>query len=270
MWGGYKETQTDSRRILPLGEATVDAAAAFRAVKGKVDDYFTRCRLAKYDLRALNALNRQETEYIAIAEKDLTPAIEEVAGFPPARVGVDSLLTLKDGINPAWSVPMAAFAAEVVTPLLGEKTVLSEAEWSDLSVKFAAHETWLAGKAGASVEKLGIARIHEILESRAEEAVTELIARDKALESEFDHIASVDRLVRYHRNLFQLLNNFVSFSDFYTRRHKAVFQAGTLCLDGRSCDLCVRVDEIGRHATLAMLSRIYLTYCDCTRKGGNE
>jgi hypothetical protein len=268
--GWLQEAQADSHRILPLGEATVAAAAIFRTVKGKVDDYFTRCRLAKYDFRALNALNRQETEYIAIAAKDLTPAIEEVAGFPLAQVGVDSPLPLKEGINPAWSLPMAAFAAEVVTPLLGEKTVLSEAEWSDLSVKFVAHETWLAGKAGASVEGLGIARIEEILESRAEEAVTELIVRDKALEAEFDHIASVDRLVRYHRNLFQLLNNFVSFSDFYTRRNRAVFQTGTLYLDGRSCDLCVRVDEIGKHATLAMLSRIYLAYCDCTRKGGTE
>ena len=100
-----KEAERDDGRILPLGEATASAATAFMTVKAKVDDYFTRCRLAKYDSRALNALNRQETEYIAIAEKDLTPALEEVAGFPLSQVGVDKPLFLKEGINPAWSVP---------------------------------------------------------------------------------------------------------------------------------------------------------------------
>ena len=265
----HKDAETDGA-ILPLGDAMVSAYSALAAVRGKVDDYFTRCRLAKYDIRALSALNRQETEYIAIAEKDLSPAIQEVSGFPLAQIGLDKPLPLQEGINPAWIAPMAAFVAEVVTPLLGEKTALTEADWSELSAKFAAYEAWSAGKAGSSVEKLGLSRIREILESRIGEAVTELIARDKALEAEFDHIASVDRLVRYHRDLFQLLNNFVSFSDFYTRRNKAVFQAGTLYLDGRSCELCVRVEDVGKHAALAILSRTYLAYCDCTRKGGSE
>ncbi|MCX5821481.1 MAG: hypothetical protein NT047_16485 [Deltaproteobacteria bacterium] len=265
----HKEAETDGA-ILPLGDAMVSASSALAAVRGKVDDYFTRCRLAKYDIRALSALNRQETEYIAIAEKDLSPAIQEVSGFPLAQIGLDKPLPLQEGINPAWIAPMAAFVAEVVAPLLGEKTALTEADWSELGAKFAAYEAWSAGKAGSSVEKLGLSRIREILESRVGEAVSELIARDKALEAEFDHIASVDRLVRYHRDLFQLLNNFVSFSDFYTRRNKAVFQAGTLYLDGRSCELCVRVEDVGKHATLAMLSRIYLAYCDCTRRGGSE
>lgn len=50
--------------------------------------------------------------------------------------------------------------------------------------------------------------------------------------------------------------NFVSFTDFYTRRDKASFQAGTLYIDGRSCDLCVKVLDPARHATLATLSGV--------------
>ncbi|MCE5265273.1 MAG: hypothetical protein LLG97_17300 [Deltaproteobacteria bacterium] len=265
----HRAAETDSA-ILPLGEATASASLALAAVRVKVDDYFTRCRLAKYDIRALGALNRQEAEYIAIAQKDLTPAVQEVSGFPLAQIGIDKPLPLQDGINPAWIAPMAVFVAEVVTPLLGERTALTEADWSVLASKFAAYAAWSAGKAGSSVEKLGLPRIREILESRAAEAVSELIARDKALEAEFANITSVARLVRYHRDLFRLLNNFVSFSDFYTRRSRAIFQAGTLYLDGRSCELCVRVEDVGKHATLAMLSRTYLAYCDCIRRGGTE
>ena len=63
-----------------------------------------------------------------------------------------------------------------------------------------------------------------------------------------------------------LLRNFVSFRDFYSGRRKAIFQVGTLYLDGRSCDLCVRVEDPAKHAALAGLSETYLAYCECTRK----
>ena len=240
------------------------------AVKEKVDDYFTRCRLAKYDPRALTALNRQEAEYIAIAQKDLTPAAPEVAGFPLAQIGVDQPLPLVGGVNPAWSVAMATFAAAVVRPLLGEKQTLTEAEWIEIRERFTAYDGWLSRKVGAAVEKLGRDRIQEILNGPSLAAITALIEADSALESEFAHIASVDRLVRYHRDLRRLLDNFVSFREFYTGGRDAVFQAGTLYLDGRSCDLCVRVQEVGKHAELASLSKIYLAYCDCVRRGGDE
>ena len=44
--------------VLPLGLATPAAAAAVQAAKAKIDDFFARCRLAAFDSRALNALNR--------------------------------------------------------------------------------------------------------------------------------------------------------------------------------------------------------------------
>jgi hypothetical protein len=74
-------------------------------------------------------------------------------------------------------------------------------------------------------------------------------------------------MVHYHRDLFRLLRNFVAFVDFYDPRIRAVFQAGTLFLDGRSCDLCVRVDDAAAHAPVATLSRMYIAYCACRRPG---
>jgi len=89
-----------------------------------------------------------------------------------------------------------------------------------------------------------------------------------------DAIDSVDRLVHYYQHLEPLLQNFVSLRDFYTPGRKAVFQAGTLYLDGYACDLCVRVDDLERHAALTQFSQIYLVYCDCRRRlpagGGTE
>jgi hypothetical protein len=80
----------------------------------------------------------------------------------------------------------------------------------------------------------------------------------------------VERLVRYHRDLYKLANNFVSFRDFYGRKDKAIFQAGTLYLDQRSCDLCLTVEDAGKHGIMAGLSGTYLAYCDLSRKGSGE
>ena len=80
----------------------------------------------------------------------------------------------------------------------------------------------------------------------------------------------MDKLVRFNRDLYKLLNNFVSFSDFYQRRDKAVFQAGTLYLDQRSCDLCLSVEDAGKHSVMAALAGSYLAYCDCTRAASGE
>jgi hypothetical protein len=266
----WNEAQTHAPRILPLGESTSRAVDAFLAVRDKVDDYFTRCRLAGYDRRALGALNRQESEYVAIAEKDLSPSLAEVSGFPLAQVEIGRSLPLKEGINPAWRSAMMVFDVHVVRPLLGEKQALNQDDWAGIGATFTPYIDWLSRKQGAAVEQLGIGRVRDILAGSARGAITDLIGQDIALEPEFSNIASVDKLVRIYRYLHALLNNFVSFSDFYTRKDKAVFQAGTLYLDGRSCDLCVRVEDAGKHSALATLSRIYLVYCDCTKRGGED
>jgi len=255
-----------AKEIAIVGEATEAAVAALKAVRPKIDDYFGRCRLAAFDGRAIAALNRSENEYLAVAAKDLKITADEVANFPLARVGAGQPLPLLEGVNPAWAASLAKLHQLAVTPLFGAaRTTLTEADWTQLNAQFAPYETWLGSKAGSAVEKLGLARIKEILAGPGRTALAELVARDQALEPEFKAVHDVDRLVRYHRDLRALLHNFVNFADFYSRDRWATFQAGTLYLDSRSSELCVRVDGPN---PLAAMSRIYIAYCACTRPGG--
>jgi F0F1-type ATP synthase assembly protein I len=93
-----------------------------------------------------------------------------------------------------------------------------------------------------------------------------LIAQDAALESEFQQIGAVEKLVLFQRDLVRLLNNYVSFAEFYGRRG-SIFQAGSLFLDARTCHLCIEVLDAGKHAALAGLSGAYLAYCEVARPG---
>ena len=94
-----------------------------------------------------------------------------------------------------------------------------------------------------------------------------LIAQAEAADASADAIEALQRLAHYRRDLVRLLRNFVNLSDFYSSDRAAIFQAGTLYIDQRSCELCLRVSDMARHGTLAPLSGMYLLYCQCTRPG---
>ncbi len=257
--------------VRALGDATAAAADAVRAVRAKVDDYFARCSLASFDPRALAAVNRQEAEYLAVAAKDFTVTAPEIAAFPLSKIEANRPLPLVDGLNPAWAAAVATLRAAAVGPVLGkDKTSLAPGEWTLLVAKVAAFEAWLAARPATSVEKLGAARVRGLLQSGVKAGVDKLLAQDLALAAEAATIGEVERLVRYYRDLNRLLCNFVNFSDFYSGTRKAVFQFGTLYLDGRACELVVHVADDGKHAALAGMSKAYLAYCDCTRPTGEK
>jgi hypothetical protein len=109
-------------------------------------------------------------------------------------------------------------------------------------------------------------KIQEIRSSRTREALDELLSFDLAIAPEYDSLSDVLRLLLYRRDLGLILRNFVNFSDFY-RRKKAVFQAGTLFIDGRAAELCIEVTNPSKHTTMAGLSGAYLAYCDLLRAG---
>ncbi len=265
-----KKAEADAANLLPAGPATATAAAAVKAIKTKVDDFFGRCRLAAFDPRTVALLNRKEEEYLPIAAKDMSLTAAEVAGFPLALVAAGKALPLKSGINPAHAAAVAALYANAVKPLLGEKSELTETDWTTLLAKLGPFECWTAGKAGAAVEKLGLPRVREILAGKAKENIAALIAKDKALEPEATSIANVEKLCRFVRDLHTLCINFVNFKDLYDGGEPAIFQCGTLYLDQRSCTLCLTVEDVGKHASMAGLAGAYLAYCDCVRRGTGE
>jgi hypothetical protein len=154
--------------------------------------------------------------------------------------------------------------------LFPEKEAITESDWMKIADMFAPYANWISEKEGTQVETLGIKRIQDILKGPYKTLITTLIEQDIELEDEANNIIEVDKLVRYHRDLFTLLKNFVTFFDFYTPDAKAIFQAGTLYIDQRSCDLCIKVTDMGKHATMVSYSGMFLIYCDCTSRNTNE
>lgn len=263
--GAYNSWMSEPEAVAePFGQNSVAMAHAINTVRSKIDDYFTRCALALFHDGAAPSINPLPEDYRALTLKDISAQSPEVISLPLSAINIAGL-NLKDGINPAWASAMAVFSQTVIVPVFGELGLLEAEKWEQVKVRFDECVKWLDRKAGASVEPLGIERIRAILSGDARAAIEALIERDLAYLSNAQGLLSVERTIRYVRDLFMLANNFTSFRDFYSGRNKAIFQAGTLYIDGRSCELCIKVQDPARHAALSAMGKLCLIYLSCER-----
>lgn len=256
--------------VRPYGDKTGEAFAAYTAIKDKVDDYFVRCKLAAFNSGQADALEMTFDQLMAISGQNLATNIGELAKYPIARVSSKCSLDFGEKINPAWQGPVATFRSLV----FGGEGVssISESDWAEIGKSFERYKEWLGEKAGTEVEGLGIEAVKSIVSGDKKQALLSLVAQDEALTDEANEIAQVDKLLHLYKNFFLFLRNFVTFSDFYSsdRSVRAIFQAGTLYIDQRSCDLCIKVSDMGKHDATAAASGMFLIYCDCSSKSMNK
>ena len=265
----FAPSEQEGSELLPFGLDTSNAYANYLSLKNKIDDYFLRCRMAEFDKDSAAQWNLFQLQIEQLRPSNLAESTDALAAFPLV-MGYKSEMPLTDGINPAWKPQLDQLRKLILTPLFPGWSTLSLEDWSSIPARFAAWNEWQSAKAGAAVESLGIEQIRTYLKGEAETALRTMIAEDKSLETEINNIALVEKLTRYYCDFFRLLRNFVTFSDFYTPGGLSMFQAGRLFIDQRSCDLCIRVNDMPKHNAMAGYSGICLIYCDCTSKTKNE
>ncbi|MBX3158427.1 MAG: hypothetical protein KF773_20835 [Deltaproteobacteria bacterium] len=251
--------------LAPLGEGTAAAAAAFAAVRAKLDDFFTRCKVAAFDARGAAMLDSQDAALVALAARNLSPTDDELARLPLAHVEAAGKLPLGN-VNPAWAARIATFQTACVAPVLGARDALVAADVAQIADKLAAYDAWFGAKPATAVDGLDVAWLDKLAEPALREKLRALILKDASLTTEYEEITSVAKAVRLQRDFGRILRNFVNFSDFYSRQD-GTFQGGTLYLDARALHLCVRVADPARHLALAPSSDAYLIYFDISRQG---
>ncbi|MCR4812139.1 MAG: hypothetical protein K5867_06040 [Bacteroidales bacterium] len=233
----------------PYGEQSDAAEKAVNEVKQKMADYFMRCKLAQFDEDATEALDVQVEKIAAISGSNLSDNMTEIAEYPLSRPNKEGKLNIVSGLNPAWHKAMAELRALVLDVDYAGKETISEEEWNAVVAKIEAYAAW---------------------KDAGETAMNEAIAAQLATHAAA--IEPVEKLVRYCRDYYKLVHNYVVFKDFYKRDESclAVFQAGKLYIDQRCCDLCIKVSDMGKQLSTAGLSGLYLLYCKCTSKTKGE
>ena len=220
----WKEAgDADKANIFPYGDDTAVALAACMAVKDKIDDFFMRCKLASFNTDSASVLDVSSAKIGEISDNNLAASVEEIATYPLARVNAEHKLPLGREVNPAWAGAIANLKALVIDKEYPNAEYITEEQWVSMLAKFGSYNTWMGVKAGAVVEGLGYDAAVKALEENKKEALLDLVAQDKALESKSNAIDQVDKLLHLYRDFYTLLTNFVTFSDFYSPEKKAIF-----------------------------------------------
>lgn len=188
-------------------------------------------------------------------------AIATAAGtVAPAEVKAAPACPVDGGIYAAFNANKEAFNAHfeaVRLEKLGLAKVdaenapaIAQKDWDELAAKIAAYEAELAA---VNAEN-----------QAAADAVT---AAQAAATAQYQPLL---KLMLLKRDFFTLLKNYITLTDFYSRDKKAIFQCGTLIIDQRACDLCVRVADAGAMGAQAAASGMYLLFCDCVNKASGK
>ena len=248
----------------PFGDKTDAAIDAYNALDAKVKDFFMRSKLAAFSPESVASLDVQTAGIQAISAENLTGKMDEIAAYPIARVTGKAEIDLSEPVNPAW----AAQFELVKSVAFADKKVLTEADWAAVGAAFAAYTAWKGAKAGAAVEALGLETVKKFLAEDKKAALLDLVAQDAALSEEAANIEMVDKFLHILKDFYRLLKNFITFHDFYdkSKKVKAIFQSGTLIIDQRACNFCMKVTDMAKHSASAAASGMYLVYCDCTTK----
>ena len=263
-----KAAADGAAEIFPYGDDTAAAYDACNALKAKIADYFMRCKLIGFDGNLSEAVDISTEKILAVSGSDLSGGVAEIESSPLARPSAEGLLPLGAGINPAWQGAFASLKSLILDKKFPKAEAITEAQWNEVVASFGAYAAWLGEKKGDAVESLGEEAVGAILKEDRKADLLAVVEADKALEAEALSIEKVDKLTHLYRDFFKYLNNYVSFTDFYSKKKdkKAIFQAGRLYIDQRSTDLCVRIADMGKVSELSGYSGMYILICACHSK----
>ena len=259
----------DSDEIMPLGAKTADAFALVSNVRAKLDQYFAQCEAAAFDPRAVGRF-RPDEEQLARMDFSDPQAIEKfIEGSPLAPPRADRTLDMGEQLNPCYTERLAELNAQAIAPALGKPaTSLTLDDWNAVKRFFAAHKQWAAAKPGRAVEPLGAALLAKYLDAKFRKAAESLIADATAQALAMDNIRLTEKAILYQAHLLDLANNFVSFPHLYDPSRRAMFELGTLVMDGRRFNFTLLASNRAEHSKVAAAGNMFIFYAEILPGGG--
>ena len=215
----------------------------------------------------------------ALALTDIQDETLLTVATPLATDGVVTLEAVKAAIAgatiEAQAVPAAPYAANVIAAYKACKdsydTYYQTAKLQALGLATLPADAAAPGMEEEKFIEMG----KQIADYEAGKAAAEA-ANAAALAAAKAQYQPLEKLLLLCRDYVTLLRNFVSFQDFYAKRAKAllgrgaddespwaIFQAGTLVIDQRACNLCLKVSDMAKHNAQAPDSGMFLIYCNC-------
>lgn len=262
---GHLPADGKSTEIMPLGGSTPEVYGVFCDIRGKLDQFFAQCEAASLDERFVQRMGWQESELRELDFDD--PAVIEnvLAKAPLAKANADRLLSLDESVNPYYVPKIDRFFQDVVRPVLGRDTrSLTALQWGEIKGFFSPHQAWIDARVGDRVASLGEEKWGNYLAADYPRSVSELIAESARAGVMLDGVRLVEKAILFQSLLITFVNNFISFPHLYDIHRRAIFEMGTLVIDGRRFNMAVKVTNRAEHTKVAKDSGMFVLYVELT------
>ncbi|MDI1446602.1 hypothetical protein [Polyangium sp. 6x1] len=259
--------------VLPFGAGTAAAFEVVDTLAGKLDQFFAQCDLLGQGPVAEDRLSVKPERLAALDVGDpaaIRGFLREAALAPPDRSGV---LDLESALNPLFADEARRLSVEVLPRALGEPGPVRKLDrkgWERVRALFEPYRAWQSKRPAPLPGGLGGAELRALLEGPSPEALRALLTEDEKASAELVALSDLEKLALLQRWLLDLANNMVSFPALFSAGERCLFEVGTLVLDGREINLCVRVLDKAEHRPIAETSNIFVAYVDLERKEGDE
>lgn len=253
-----------ARRLRPWGAQTDRAWNRLAPLRPKIDQFFAQCRLVRYDPRTKEIVTPAMDSWRAIDHDDPQAIAQALRDEPLAPVNPEAILSFDEQLNPAYAEALDSLRLEVLQRALDRPSLdrLDETQWRQVLDLFEPYRHWAESARGQAVASLDRATLESYLNGPFKEEIGQLIDADLVVADEIARIRSVEKLILYQRWLVEFINNFASFPALYDPARIALFETGTLILDGRELSFCLRVEDRAIHQSIAAHSGLYLLYLE--------
>jgi hypothetical protein len=265
------------REAAVWGEATAEAVALVGALDAKIEEYFWTCDLLRLEGRSARDLRLDDAELRALRAAEAAALEAHLARAPLAEPTPSGALS--EVVNPVYRDRFAELrekvlaraldgASGVAVAALGPPAAreLTRESWRRVKARFDGWHAWRGDRPAEDFEQLGEERVRAIVDGPLAARLGEFIATDKAAAEGLEHAAELEKLLLLQRWLVDLANNFVNFSSIYQPDQVALVEMGSLVIDGRRLDFCLRIDDRAAHKKIAAESLIFLVYAEVTAK----
>ena len=234
----------DWREESPGENKWADEYPVFHALEDKLKHYFDMADTSRY-------VGQQPELKWPDSSEDLR---EMPLVWPLQADGVP----FEHRVNPLYSEEVKAFRETFLQP--GE-SILSREFYKELRSRFETYSEWLKRAPTTTVKDFTTEELDgwvdnaELVE-RVRQKLQEKRKRGLVRQDFLD----LEQLLLYQAHMLNFCQNFVAFPDLYNPKARALFERGTLIMDGREFHLALPVNDIAVHKEAAARSHMFVLY----------
>ncbi len=246
-WAAAQPAET-----LPEGIEPASATAAVQALKQKIDDFFLQCELLRYNPAAIDAMP---------SPKQLSELADAPIVLPSATART---IPFEEGVNPTCVAQMAT-VAQLAKALDSSAETLTPELWHQVQAAVQPFAAWVSAKPNGA-DLLATLDRTSLDDGSLRATLEKVLAEDEAQAPLAAAFGDLQRLMTLRLGFLRFLRNFVNVEGLYPPSEGALFQTGTLYMDGRACSLCFPIEQAAAaHAKAAEGSNCCLVYCTLSR-----